>query len=408
MSRRRRRPRRRSSRSCRSRTSALQRVACSSTHTLRCADGSYYIGSTNDVSQRLQFSPSGRGTSAQGRQAVQPQRLPHSVRSLHIAVVGIRRATIDRAPGMSGVKAVTRRRASWCRIALSFVLWCSGLSVPQSSLPCSASSSSGAAFPNTWSTSGYSTLRIGRGASNELLLRDPDKTVSRTHARIVRSGDGWTFIDQDSLNGSWMSGELVERVRLAPGMTITLGDYELRCEARDLRRARPEEQTRIAGIPGLAHARRRVPPGTRHGDEGHGGHRRRQASRGAFRRRGRCIDRGHRRRRASRRWVRAHRDGAVGGAGRGSVQRVADRGFPGARFKSVPLDTGSRAATASMAGGASRHGTETRPIARYGTKEVRHAAGWRALVDFVASTPTVRSRRPSSPPQRPPGGLSRP
>jgi predicted component of type VI protein secretion system len=109
---------------------------------------------------------------------------------------------------------------------------------------------------------GNGTLRIGRSASNELLLRDPDKTVSRTHARIVRSGDGWTFIDQDSLNGSWMSGELVERIRLAPGMTITLGDYELRCEARDLRSARPEEQTRIAGIPGLAHAR----------DEAHAGH----------------------------------------------------------------------------------------------------------------------------------------
>jgi pSer/pThr/pTyr-binding forkhead associated (FHA) protein len=92
-------------------------------------------------------------------------------------------------------------------------------------------------------------LRIGRGVANELLLTDPENTVSRTHARIVRSGDGWTFIDQDSLNGSWMDGQLVERVRLAPGMVITLGDYELRCEARDMRGARPDEETRLHVVP---------------------------------------------------------------------------------------------------------------------------------------------------------------
>ena len=88
-------------------------------------------------------------------------------------------------------------------------------------------------------------LRIGRGAGNELLLRDPDKTVSRSHARIVRSGDGWVFVDQDSLNGCWMNGAVVERVKLAAGVAITMGDYELRCEARDMRSARPEEATRM-------------------------------------------------------------------------------------------------------------------------------------------------------------------
>jgi predicted component of type VI protein secretion system len=88
-------------------------------------------------------------------------------------------------------------------------------------------------------------LRIGRGAGNELLLRDPDKTVSRNHARIVRSGDGWVFDDQDSLNGCWMNGELVGRVKLEAGVAITMGDYELRCEARDMRSAGPEEVTRL-------------------------------------------------------------------------------------------------------------------------------------------------------------------
>lgn len=74
-------------------------------------------------------------------------------------------------------------------------------------------------------------LCIGRGASNELLLRDPGKTVSRTHARIERSGGRWVYIDQDSLNGSWVRGQLVDRVELGPGVVITMGDYELRCES---------------------------------------------------------------------------------------------------------------------------------------------------------------------------------
>jgi hypothetical protein len=74
-------------------------------------------------------------------------------------------------------------------------------------------------------------LCIGRGASNELLLRDPGKTVSRTHARIERAGKRWFYIDQDSLNGSWVRGQLVDRVELVPGVVITMGDYDLRCES---------------------------------------------------------------------------------------------------------------------------------------------------------------------------------
>lgn len=76
-------------------------------------------------------------------------------------------------------------------------------------------------------------LRIGRGATNELLLSDPEKLVSRAHGRIARSGDDWVYHDQGSLNGSWVDGERVEHVKLAPGVVIRVGDYELLCEPRD-------------------------------------------------------------------------------------------------------------------------------------------------------------------------------
>jgi predicted component of type VI protein secretion system len=88
-------------------------------------------------------------------------------------------------------------------------------------------------------------VRIGRGAGNEVLLRDPDKTVSRNHARIVRSGDGWVFLDNGSQNGSWVDGGPVDRVRLAGGMTIALGDYELRCESHSRTALSPDAETRL-------------------------------------------------------------------------------------------------------------------------------------------------------------------
>lgn len=74
------------------------------------------------------------------------------------------------------------------------------------------------------------TLRIGRGAGNEILLRDPDKTVSRTHGEVRREAVGWVFIDNDSQNGSWVEGRRVDRVVLKEGVAISFGDYELTCE----------------------------------------------------------------------------------------------------------------------------------------------------------------------------------
>ena len=70
-------------------------------------------------------------------------------------------------------------------------------------------------------------LRIGRGAENDVVLEDADKTVSRFHAELRFENDEWILIDLNSQNGSWIDGERIQRASLAPGMTIALGHFRL-------------------------------------------------------------------------------------------------------------------------------------------------------------------------------------
>jgi tetratricopeptide (TPR) repeat protein len=70
-------------------------------------------------------------------------------------------------------------------------------------------------------------LRIGRGAENDVVLEDADKTVSRFHAELRFENDEWILIDLNSQNGSWIDGERIQRASLSPGMTIALGHFRL-------------------------------------------------------------------------------------------------------------------------------------------------------------------------------------
>jgi hypothetical protein len=64
-------------------------------------------------------------------------------------------------------------------------------------------------------------LAIGRGAGNQLVLRD--LSVSRHHAR-VRFGQGaWYLQDNGSGNGVFVNGRRIEAVRLKSGDQITIG-----------------------------------------------------------------------------------------------------------------------------------------------------------------------------------------
>jgi two-component system, cell cycle response regulator len=53
-----------------------------------------------------------------------------------------------------------------------------------------------------------STLRIGRGSDNNIVL-DGD-SVSRRHAHLERNGDEWRVVDDGSTNGTLLNDELVE------------------------------------------------------------------------------------------------------------------------------------------------------------------------------------------------------
>lgn len=41
-------------------------------------------------------------------------------------------------------------------------------------------------------------LRIGRASDNDVVLRDPDKTLSRHHAELRSDGGRWFYLDLNS------------------------------------------------------------------------------------------------------------------------------------------------------------------------------------------------------------------
>ena len=67
---------------------------------------------------------------------------------------------------------------------------------------------------------------LGRGTDCEVQLRGT--SISRTHARLERSGDEWFIVDAGSRNGVQIDGRRVEREALRDGMQFKLGDIELR------------------------------------------------------------------------------------------------------------------------------------------------------------------------------------
>lgn len=75
------------------------------------------------------------------------------------------------------------------------------------------------------------TVRIGRGAQNDLVLEDAGKGVSRNHAEIRFEGGRYTLVDLGSQNGIWVSGSRVPSVVLEPGVSVAVGPYRLMLEA---------------------------------------------------------------------------------------------------------------------------------------------------------------------------------
>jgi predicted RNA-binding Zn-ribbon protein involved in translation (DUF1610 family) len=68
--------------------------------------------------------------------------------------------------------------------------------------------------------------RIGRSATADIRLDDP--SVSRRHALIVSElPDSLRVLDDRSLNGVFLNGEIVEWARLADGDELAIGRYRL-------------------------------------------------------------------------------------------------------------------------------------------------------------------------------------
>jgi DNA-binding NtrC family response regulator len=73
-------------------------------------------------------------------------------------------------------------------------------------------------------------IDIGRGAErrfqrtgNRLRIDLPDRWASQLHARVARTGDGWTVEDAGSKNGTRVNGERIEGAALGDGDVLEIG-----------------------------------------------------------------------------------------------------------------------------------------------------------------------------------------
>ncbi len=65
-------------------------------------------------------------------------------------------------------------------------------------------------------------VTVGRHRNS--MLRSAHERVSRRHATVRGEPDGWYFVDEQSLNGSYLGDELVSRLRIDRSIVIRLGD----------------------------------------------------------------------------------------------------------------------------------------------------------------------------------------
>jgi len=69
------------------------------------------------------------------------------------------------------------------------------------------------------------TTRLGRHPDSEIML--DDITVSRRHATIERTPEGYVVTDVGSLNGTYVNQERVERALLRHGDELQVGKFRL-------------------------------------------------------------------------------------------------------------------------------------------------------------------------------------
>lgn len=81
---------------------------------------------------------------------------------------------------------------------------------------------------------GNFTWIIGRTVDNDIVLSDsqfyPETTgnVSRKHATIQRIGNNLIFIDNDTLNGTWIKGKRIDRQIITPSEIVHIGMFGIK------------------------------------------------------------------------------------------------------------------------------------------------------------------------------------
>jgi pSer/pThr/pTyr-binding forkhead associated (FHA) protein len=89
----------------------------------------------------------------------------------------------------------------------------------KASLLCRGGARAGVCFPLR-----DEVTRVGRAPDNDAVIDGPETAVvSQYHCEIVRAGDGFRVRDCKSRNGTWVNGERVEEVALAPSSVLRLG-----------------------------------------------------------------------------------------------------------------------------------------------------------------------------------------
>jgi pSer/pThr/pTyr-binding forkhead associated (FHA) protein len=74
---------------------------------------------------------------------------------------------------------------------------------------------------------GSRVVTIGRGAQNDIVLEDPERTVSRFHAEVRPEDGHYVLVDLGSQNGTWSEEKRIDRMELRRGMPVTIGPYRL-------------------------------------------------------------------------------------------------------------------------------------------------------------------------------------
>jgi pSer/pThr/pTyr-binding forkhead associated (FHA) protein len=72
---------------------------------------------------------------------------------------------------------------------------------------------------------GDGTIRLGRHPDSEIML--DDITVSRRHAAIEQTPEGYVVSDAGSLNGTYVNQERIERAVLHHGDELQVGKFRL-------------------------------------------------------------------------------------------------------------------------------------------------------------------------------------